>query len=50
MTRKYAKRRETTWEYAKGVDGVNKSNHGRLARGAYVADQHNNRVVTLAAG
>ena len=30
MTRKYAKRRETTWEYAKGVDGVNKSNHGRL--------------------
>jgi hypothetical protein len=22
-TRKYAKRREMTWEYAKGVDGIN---------------------------
>jgi hypothetical protein len=29
-TRKHAKRREMTWEYAKGVDGVNKNRWSRV--------------------
>ena len=28
-TRKYAKRREMTWEYAKGVDGINTARPSR---------------------
>jgi hypothetical protein len=33
-TRKYVKRREMTWEYAKGIDGVNTSQLFPAAMGA----------------